>query len=142
MKGNINIQFVTSMYAMLTNLSKLCKPEHIIEASKEAYGKDIRGKMHSTGNTFLTKHEVSSYEAIKRVLFQPMRHSNLDVLYVSMGLSKNRTEILKWLSILEKMNPEDKSVFVSNIIDKYENRSDHLHSLNLAGFVSTYVSQK
>ena len=40
------------------------------------------------------------------------------------------------------MNPEDKSVFVSNITDKYENRPDDLHSLSLADFVSTYVSQK
>ena len=49
---------------MLTYLtSYLCKPEHIVsklmkKASNEAYGKDIRGKMLSIGNIFLTKHEV------------------------------------------------------------------------------------
>ena len=46
---------------MLTYLtSYLCKPEHAMsklmkKASKEAYGKDIKGKMLSIGNTFLTK---------------------------------------------------------------------------------------
>ena len=37
------------------------------EASEEAYGKDIKGKMLSIGNSFLTKHEVSTHEAIKRI---------------------------------------------------------------------------
>ena len=79
---------------MLTYLtSYLCKPEHVVsdllkKASKEAYGKDIKGKMISTGNTFLTKCEVSTHEAIKRVLSLPMRHSNIDVLYVPTGLKK------------------------------------------------------
>ena len=72
---------VTGVYVMLTYLtSYLCKPEHAMselmkKASKEAYGKDIKGKMLSIGNTFLTKREVSTHEAIKRVLSLPMRHS-------------------------------------------------------------------
>ena len=51
LKANMNIQFVTGgVYAMLTYLtSYLCKPEHTMselmkKASKEAYGKDIKGK--------------------------------------------------------------------------------------------------
>ena len=112
---------------MLTYLtSYLCKPEHAMselmtKASKEAHGNDIRSEMHSIGNTFLTKCEVSTQEAIKRVLALPMRHSNIDVLYVPTGLKKNRTRMLKSLSILEKMHPYDTNVFASNIIDKYEN---------------------
>ena len=56
---------------MLTYLtSYLCKPEHAMselmkKASKEAYGKDVREKMHSIGDIFLTKREVSTHEAIK-----------------------------------------------------------------------------
>ena len=59
---------------MLTCLtSYLCKPEHTVsefmkKASKEVYGKDIRGKIYAIGNIFLTKHEVSTHEVIKRVL--------------------------------------------------------------------------
>ena len=75
LKSNVNLQFVTGVYAMLTyGTSYLCKPEHAVselmeKASKEAYGKDIRGKMHSIGNTFFTKWEVSTHEAIKSIVF-------------------------------------------------------------------------
>ena len=58
-----------------------------------------------------------------------MRHSNIDVLYIRSGLKKNRTRMLKLLSILEKMHPDDTNVFASNIINKYENRPDNLHSM-------------
>ena len=71
-----------------------------------------------------------------------MRHSNKDVLFVPTGLKKNRTRMLKSLSTLEKMHPDDTNVFTSNIIDKYENQLDNLHSMCLADFASSYVSKK
>ena len=98
--------------------------------------------MISVDNTFLTKREVSTHEAIKRVLSLPMRHSNIDVLYVPTGLKKNRTRMLKSLSALEKMHPDDRNVFASNIIDKCENQQDNLHSICFADFGSSYVSKK
>ena len=132
---------------MLTYLMLyLCKPEHAMselmkKVSKDTYGKDIKGKMLSIGNTFLTKHEVSTHESIKRVLSLPMRHSNTDVLYVPTSLKKNRTRMLKSLSIFEKMHPDDIYVFTSNI-DKYKNRPNNLHSMCLADFASSYISKK
>ena len=127
--------------------SYLCKPEHTMreamkKTSKEVYGKYMGGKMHYIGNVFLTKYEVSMHEAVKRVLSLLMRHLNIDVLYVPAGLKKNRTRILKSLSILEEMHPDDKNVFASNIIDKYENQPDDLHSLCSAGFASSYINNK
>lgn len=47
---------------------------------KEVYDKDVRGKMHFLSNIFLTKRDVSTHEAIKRVLSVLMKHSNTDVL--------------------------------------------------------------
>ena len=38
--------------------------------------------MLSVGNIFLNRNEVSTHEAIKRVLSLCMRHPNIDVLYV------------------------------------------------------------
>ena len=70
----MNLQFVTVVCVMLIHLtSYLCKPEHSLsklmkKTSKEAYGKDIKSKMLSIGDRFLTKCEVSTHEAIKRVL--------------------------------------------------------------------------
>ena len=57
-KSNMNLKFVTGVYIMITYLtSYLCKPNYAMselmkKASKEAYGKDIKSKMHSIGNTF------------------------------------------------------------------------------------------
>ena len=96
----MNLQFFTGVYAMLAYVtSYLCKHEHAVsefmkKTPKEVYGKDVKGKILSIGNTFLTKHEVSTHEAIKIVLSLPMRHSNIDVLYVPTGLGKNRTIML------------------------------------------------
>ena len=61
LKSNMNLQFVTDVHAMLTYLtSYLCKPEHAMtklmkKTLKKAYGKNIKGKLLSIGNTFLTK---------------------------------------------------------------------------------------
>ena len=51
-----------------------------------------------------------------------MRQSSIDVLYVPTGIKKKRIRMLKSLSILEKMHPDDAAVFASNIIGKYQNR--------------------
>ena len=56
-----------------------CNEQTYEKGIKKAYGKDIEGKMHCMGNKFLTKREVSTHEAIKRVLSLPMGHSNIDV---------------------------------------------------------------
>ena len=98
--------------------------------------------MLSIGNTFLTKHEVSTHEAIKRVLSLPKRHSNIDFLYVPTGLKKSRTRMLKSLSILEKMHTDNTNVFLYNIIDKYENRPNNVHLMCLADVASSYISKK
>ena len=64
------------------------------KASKERYSQDMRGNLHFTGNVFLTKRDIYMHEAIKKVLYLPMRHSNRDVLYITTGLMKNRTRML------------------------------------------------
>ena len=100
------------------------------------------GKLLSIGNTFLTKCKVSTHETIDRVLSLPMRHSNIDILYVLTGLKKKRIKMLKSLSILEKMHPDDTDLFPSNIIDKYKIRPDNLHLMCSAAFAPSYISRK
>ena len=120
LKSNMNMQFVAGVHVVLTYVTYFCKPEVTMskimkKALKEVYGKDMTGKMHSVGNVFSTNREVSL----------PMRLSNT---------KKNRTRMFKPLSIL--------NVFASNIIGKYENQPDDLHSLCLADFASRYISKK
>ena len=59
-------------------------------------------------------------------MYLTLRHSNIDVLYVSAGLRANRSRRLDSLSILEKKDPNHTNVFASNVIDKYENRPNKL----------------
>ena len=144
----MNKKFVTGVYAMGTYLTPyLSIPEHMIsklmkKASQEAYGEYMRGKTHSIGNLFLIKREFSTHEAFKIALSLSTRYSNKDGLYVPTSLTNNRTRMLKSLSILEKMHPDHKKVFASNLIGKYENRPDDLHSLRLADSASSYISKK
>ena len=106
LRSNMNLQFVTPVYAMLTYPTLyLCKPEHTVselikKVSKEAYGKDNEANKCSIGDTFLNKREVSTHEVIKRVLSLPMRHSNIDVMYVPTGLKKVRTRMYVHLILL------------------------------------------
>ena len=80
--------------------------------------KSFKSKMLPIGDTFLTKHEVSAHEAFRRVLYLPMRHSNIDVLYVHTGLRKNRTRMVKSVSVWQKMHLDNTNAFASDIIDK------------------------
>lgn len=82
------------------------------KASNECYGRYIGGKIHFTGNKLLDDCKVSKHEAIKRVLSLLMRHLNIDILYVSTGLRKNINELLKSLTILEKLHLDDRNVFL------------------------------
>ena len=91
----MNIQFVTGIYAMLTYLTPyLCKHEHTMsalmkKASKESYDRNVREKLRAIENVFITKCEVSTREAIKPVLFLPLRTSNIAVTYIPNAQKKN-----------------------------------------------------
>ena len=129
---------------MLTYLTRyLCKSELRMNGKRYGknmtYGKDIKGKMFSVVNTFLIKCEVSTSEAIKWVLSLPMRHSDIDVPYVPTDLKNNRTGMLKSLSVLEKMHPDNTNVFASSFIGKCEKWPDNLNSMCLADFECSYV---
>ena len=66
----MNLKFVIGVYAMITYLTSYsCKPERTMsklmkKVSKEVQGKEIKGKMLLTGNTFLIKLKVSTHEAM------------------------------------------------------------------------------
>lgn len=79
LKANMNLQFVTGVYGLLTYLtSYLCKAEKTVselmkKAYKEANDKGIRGKLRKIGDVFLTKREVGIHEAALRLLSGPFR---------------------------------------------------------------------
>ena len=46
--------------------------------------------------------------------------------------------MLKSLSTLGKIHPDDANVFASNIVEKYENQPDNPHLMCLADVASSY----
>ena len=62
--------------------------------SKEAAHQDICARLWKIGNVFLTKREVSTHEAIIRLLSLPMRSSNIAVIFIPTGFREERTRLL------------------------------------------------
>ena len=147
LKANMNIQFCTSIYAVIAYLtSYLRKPERSMselmrKTAKECESECVRQVMGKVGNILINKRETSLHEAIMRVLSMPLRRSNNDVVFVPTGDPKKRCRVLKSPTVLQRMlknNPDDLNIFAANIFDKYAARPDHLEDLCLADFVSTY----
>ena len=88
---------------------------------------------------FWTKCEVSTHEVIKRVLCLPMRHSNIDVLYVPTCLKNGKMLVI---INFRKMHLNDTNFFVSNIIDRYKNRPNNLHLMCLRDFTSSKKAKR
>ena len=115
------------------------------KASKEATNRGVQDKLWAIGNVFTTKREVSTDEAIVRVLSLPMRSSKISVDFIVTGLKENRTRALKSPEVLQKMNPDDNNVYALDILDKYANRPDlpkEMKYMCLADFATNYVHHK
>ena len=101
--------------------------------------------MHSIGNIFLTKREVSKHEAIKRALSVPRRHPDKDVWYVLIGIQKNKTRVFiktKVFINFRKMHPDDEMEFAYNTNCKFENGPDNLDLMCLTDFECRYDIKK
>ena len=143
LKANMNIQYVTGMYAVLAYLtSYLCKPEHTMgelmkKAVKDVNETGVGDKLRTIGNVFINKREISTHESIMRLLSMPFRRSNNDVIYINTGPKEQRTHVMK-SKALDKMDDDDDDIFVVGPIEKYANRPDSLNDKCLAYFATNY----
>lgn len=107
LKSNMNVQFVTGIYVMLTYLtSYLCKPEHtmselIKKASKESYWRNVWEKLSANGNVFVIKCEVSTHDAIKLLSYLSLllRTSNIGVSYIANAQKQLNQNVEKFTGI-------------------------------------------
>ena len=140
----MNLQFVTGIYGMILYLTKyLTKVENRMselmrKVSKESANQDIRAKLRKMGNVFLTKREVSTHEAIIRLLSLPMRSSNIAVIFIPTGFQEERTRLLKPAAVLNTLDPDDPNVFCTNFLDRYANRPNELENTCYADFATNY----
>ena len=73
-----------STFSYLTKVENRMS-ELMRKVCKEAANQDVRAKLRKMGNVFLTKREVSTHEAIIRLLSLPMRSSNIAVIFIPTG---------------------------------------------------------
>ena len=148
LKANMNIQYVTDIYGVLAYLtSYMCKPERTMSElmkgmCKENIGGSIKEKLKAIGKAFLTKREVSTHEAVMRVLSMPLRRSNIDVVHVSTGTKENCSRVLKSKKALDsimKMDPNSEDIFAISMFERYANRPESLSNCCFAYFVSNYI---
>ena len=100
--------------------------EFIKQISKEAGNQDIGAKSRKIGNVFLTMRELSTHEAIKRLLSLPMSSSNIAVVFIPTGFREEGTRLLKPLAILNTLNPDVPNTLCTNFLYRYANRPDEL----------------
>ena len=145
-KSNMNLQYVTGIYGLLTYLtSYLCKSEttmgELMRKDFKESSSDGAKDLRKAGNVYLKTRKVSAREAIAHAITLSSQLPNSDVLYLPFGLNKNRIRMLKSQDELDKMEPSDKNIFQVNIIDKYANRPGNLENMCLADFGTTYIGK-
>ena len=122
LKANMNIQYVTGVYVVLSYLtSYLCKPGHTMgelmkKAIKEANESGFSDKLRAIGHVFINKREISLHKSILRLLSSPFRRSNTDVIFIPTGPKEQRTRVMKSKAILDLMNDDDADLFVIGLI--------------------------
>ena len=148
LQANMNIQYVTNVYAVLVYLtSYLCKAEHSMselmkKAAKEVDQTGVRDKLRAIGKVFVDKRHVSHHECVDRLTGRPFRPSNVDVVYIHTGPPEERTVVLKPKCVLDTMNDDDTDIYAVGFIERYASRPVLLENMCLADFVSNYKPMK
>ena len=145
LRANMNIQFVTRVYAMLVYLTLyLSKPEHATSklmkrASKEAQ-RGVQKQLEIIQKIFFEKREIGSREATKRTLSMSLRKSQWQVSYILTG-NDEVIRMLKSQEVLNHIDEYDTDVFAQNLLDRYVSRPD-FDQMCYADFTANYVSTK
>ncbi|XP_062593070.1 uncharacterized protein LOC134254555, partial [Saccostrea cucullata] len=104
-----------------------------------------RQTMKKIGSAYLNHREVSAQEAVYRICNLKMKESSRKVVFVPVG--ENPTRLSKPLSQIKSvqngeidMEDEDDSIWMTNIVERYESRPDLLPfpEMCLAEFCSEY----
>ncbi|XP_048238649.1 uncharacterized protein LOC124112461 [Haliotis rufescens] len=142
----LEVTWTFSLSQMYGHVSLICVhtcvslSEPCLKASKESNSKPIREQLFSIGQIFLKSREVSTHEAIIRLLPLCLRKSDLDVSYILTDLKENRTRLMKPISVISSLHGDDEDLFVASTHDKYASRPYILEDICLAEFSTTYTN--
>ncbi|MEW8547603.1 MAG: AAA family ATPase [Candidatus Thiodiazotropha sp.] len=144
-QANMDIQFVDHVQACVMYVSSyISKPEKTLgdvlkSVSKTCEPQGPKRMMETVAKKFLSHREVSAQEAVYRLLSLPLIKGSRQILFVPTDLPDHRTKLFKPLKVIQELDDDDEDLYLSGIIDKYEERSPSLDNICLADFAAYYT---
>ena len=144
-QANTDIQYVLNAYACVMYVaSYIMKTDRAMgqlymlkRVASEARTEELKQQLRKVGSTFLTHREVSAQEAVYRILSLPLSRS---VVFVDTTPKNERIAVLKGKDMLSQLEDDDTDVFHKSLIDRYQHRPREPHSMCLAEFAATFVT--
>nr|XP_034317093.1 uncharacterized protein LOC117686351 [Crassostrea gigas] len=155
--ANMDIQYVLDPFSCIVYIvSYISKSERemgmlLKQTNVEAQEGNLDAKqtLKKIGSAYLTHREVTAQEAVYRVCNLRMKEASRKVIFIPVG--ENPTRMTKPLSQMKPKqkdanddlhdeNDEDDEIFMTNIVERYENRPDNkiFNNICLAEFCSDY----
>ncbi|XP_052695810.1 uncharacterized protein LOC128174255 [Crassostrea angulata] len=155
--ANMDIQYVLDPFSCIVYIvSYISKSERemgmlLKQTNVEAQEGNLDAKqtLKKIGSAYLTHREVTAQEAVYRVCNLRMKEASRKVIFIPVG--ENPTRMTKPLSQMKRKqkdanddlhdeNDEDDEIFMTNIVERYENRPDNkiFNNICLAEFCSDY----
>ncbi|XP_074661914.1 uncharacterized protein LOC141914585 [Tubulanus polymorphus] len=147
-QANMDIQYVTDAFACVVFIvSYISKSERemglLLEHTRAEAAEDnqsAKQAIKSLGSTSLHNREVSAQEAVYRVCNLIMKEGSRKVQFIPTG--DNIIKLSKPLSVLQSRNADhdlnDDDVWMTGIVERYQNRPDDEEKMCLAQFCSKY----
>ncbi|GBN96651.1 hypothetical protein AVEN_237179-1 [Araneus ventricosus] len=90
----------------------------------------------AVANQFINSVEISAQEAAWSILESPMSKMSEDSIFIPTFRQEERTRMVKSQDVLNKLDPNSRDVYESNIIDYYTKRPKSLEQDCLAKFAA------
>ncbi|KAL7296884.1 hypothetical protein TKK_0010274 [Trichogramma kaykai] len=146
LESNMDLQGILDAYAAAfymvnyvtkidSGLSKLLKEasEDIVDGNT-----NIQQRFSKIANIFINGSVMSTQEAAYHTLSLPLCYSSRSSIYINTAPKNDRTRILKNKKDLQKLPPNSKNIYKSNIFEKYEKRKNCLEDMCLSDFACKF----
>ena len=143
-KANMDIQYILDAYACVMYVtSYMMKSERAMgellkHVSHECRGDDIRNQLRKLGSVFLNHREVSSQEAVYRILSLPLKKLSRKCIFINTDPKNERVSMTKPLSSIQELENDEEDLYLTSLIDRYICRPDNLENMCLAEFAANY----
>ena len=143
-KANMDIQYILDAYACVMYVtSYMMKSERAMgellkHVSQECRGDDIRNQLRKLGSVFLNHREVSSQEAVYRILSLPLKKLSRKCIFINTDPKNERVTMTKPLSSIQELENDEEDLYLTSLIDRYICRPDNLENMCLAEFAANY----